>query len=677
MQRMTRIQWVAATIALLVAAGPATAGHVSADAKQAVLTPFGSDEKLDAFLAKVTDAQRRHRLRAEAEEKKRVAKAQREHDKKRARLLREQRNLRERQQRSGDDRIAERLKRIDLELFVLRTMSPGQTVQTETSSTTSSANASITNVQDAGVDEGGLVKRHGDHLVVLRRGRLFTIAIDGGQLQPVAAVDAFDSRLAVTSDPFGTWYDELLVSGDTVVVIGYSYDRAGSEIGLFDIDRAGHLQHRATYHLRSNDYYSWRNYSSRLVGTRLVFSTPSRFDGESTGGAGFPELRKWRPGATEGEYQRVAAGARVYGPSPESLDPANLPLHAVTTCDLAAREFTCEATVVIGASSEEFYVTQDAVYLWSRDEGRSRQASDAILYRIPTDGAAPTALRVRGRPFDQFSFLERDGHLNVVVGLEHGDEYGDFDIALLRIPLESLGDGRASAPGAAYRPITRCEGPVSNRFVGDSLLVSCGNRDTGGDVAAASSLNVFQQATGYLTRIPVEVWVSRIEPIGKDALIVGGRAPLDLRFTTVRLDDRAAAIVDAFTYRGAAESEARSHAFGFAPLGAADGLLGLPVVANDTGDLPGAARGAVVFLRSQSLMLTDVGSLATQSTETDDECRASCVDWYGTSRPFFIGSRVFALLGYEIIEGELAGGLIRERVRTNFAPPPAPPTSVQ
>src|SRR5262245_11078211 len=36
---------------------------------------------------------------------------------------------------------------------------------------------SVTNVQHAGVDEGGIVKVHGNHLVVLRRGRLFTVAI--------------------------------------------------------------------------------------------------------------------------------------------------------------------------------------------------------------------------------------------------------------------------------------------------------------------------------------------------------------------------------------------------------------------------------------------------------------------------------------------------------------------
>ena len=72
----------------------------------------------------------------------------------------------------------------------------------------------------------------------------------------------------------GTWYDEMLVSEDTIAVIGYSYERGGTEIGLFKIDEAGHLRYRSTYHLRSNDYYSSRNYASRLIGNKLIFYTP-------------------------------------------------------------------------------------------------------------------------------------------------------------------------------------------------------------------------------------------------------------------------------------------------------------------------------------------------------------------------------------------------------------------
>jgi hypothetical protein len=107
---------------------------------------------------------------------------------------------------------------------------------------------SITNVQHAGVDEGGIVKLRGEHLVLLRRGRLFTVAVGRNALTPISAVDAF----APDVDPRGTWYDELLVSGDKVVVVGYSYARGGTEIGLFDLDATGHLHHRSTYHLRSN-----------------------------------------------------------------------------------------------------------------------------------------------------------------------------------------------------------------------------------------------------------------------------------------------------------------------------------------------------------------------------------------------------------------------------------------
>ena len=83
---------------------------------------------------------------------------------------------------------------------------------------------SITNTQHAGVDEGGIVKLHGDHLVMLRRGRLFTLAVGHGALDPISTIDAYGPGM----DPDGTWYDELLVSDDTVVVIGFSYARGGT-----------------------------------------------------------------------------------------------------------------------------------------------------------------------------------------------------------------------------------------------------------------------------------------------------------------------------------------------------------------------------------------------------------------------------------------------------------------
>src|SRR5688500_20187610 len=74
----------------------------------------------------------------------------------------------------------------------------------------------VTNTQHAGVDEGGIVKVHGNHLVVLRRGRLFTVKIGDNSLKPVSAVDDFAPEI----NPESTWYDEMIVRGNSVVVHG-------------------------------------------------------------------------------------------------------------------------------------------------------------------------------------------------------------------------------------------------------------------------------------------------------------------------------------------------------------------------------------------------------------------------------------------------------------------------
>src|ERR1051325_1356591 len=217
---------------------------------------------------------------------------------------------------------------------------------------------SVTNRQHAGVDEGGIVKVHGDHLVVLRRGRLFTVAIGDGALKPISTVNAF----APDIDPRSTWYDEMLVSGNTVVVIGYSYQRGGTEVGLFDINDDGQLFYRSTYHLRSNDYYSSRNYASRLIGSKLIFYAPEYLyanleDPFQT----FPAVRKWHAGAKANEFRRIVPATRVYRPNTEFNVDYGTALHTVTVCDLANGGFDCQATSVIGPDGRVFYVSPDSV----------------------------------------------------------------------------------------------------------------------------------------------------------------------------------------------------------------------------------------------------------------------------------------------------------------------------
>ncbi len=554
--------------------------------------------------------------------------------------------------------------------------SPAQTVSVSKDSAGKADEESVTNVQHAGVDEGGIVKVHGDHLVVLRRGRLFTVAIGAGALKPVSAVDAF----APDINPASTWYDEMLVSDDTIAVIGYSYERGGTEIGLFNIDRAGQLRYRSTHHMRSNDYYSSRNYASRLIGDKLIFYTPLYMSlGDSDPFNNFPAIRKWHKGASPSEFRRIAPATRVYRPEQPINSNYGLALHTVTVCDLANEGFACEATGVIGPAGRVFYVSPKSVYVWVSDwaGGGNRMKSASMLYRMPLDGSSPSALQVSGSPVDQFSFLENDdAQLNVLVRSDSaGDgmwraEVGAGDVALMQVQLSAFSDGNEAVPAENYRALPKPVGyTFQNRFVGDYLLYGTGSGWGDPENTKNPSLFAVPWKGGELSTLMLSHGVDRIEALGADAVVVGtdGR---NLRFTSIRLGD-SPSLADSFTRKGASQGELRSHGFFYKADGEDSGVLGLPI------SVPGRAgyrhlfeeSAAILFLRNNSLHFEKAGELAADSGRAvDDRCRASCVDWYGNARPLFVHGRILALLGYEIVEGSIEDGKMRELRRVNYAP---------
>jgi hypothetical protein len=535
---------------------------------------------------------------------------------------------------------------------------------------------SVTNTQEAGVDEGGIVKLHGDHLVVLRRGRLFTVRVGEGALQPISSIDAF----APDIDPRSTWYDEMLVSEDTVAVIGYSYERGGTEVGLFQIDDFGKLTYRSTYHLRSNDYYSSRNYASRLIGNKLIFYTPLYLSPEASDPtSNFPAVRQWHRGAKPEEFQRIVSATHIYRPEHDFNSNYGMALHTVTVCDLANGGFACQATGVLGPDGRVFYVSENSVYVWvSAWMARGqRMRSDSMLYRLPLDGSAPSALGVSGSPVDQFSFKEsEDNHLNVLVRSESvGDgmwaaETAAGEVALMRVPLENFSDGSEVVASSRYRQLPKPAGyTFQNRFVGDHLLYGTGSGWGEPQNRSRATLFVVGWADGGTHEISLVHGVDRIEQMGTNAVIVGtdGR---DLCFSSIRLDE-SPAIADVFRRKDASQGELRSHGFFYKPEDSESGMLGLPI------STPARAgyrhlfesSAAILFLSNDSLHFEEAGELAADSTRAvDDRCRASCVDWYGNARPLFVRGRVLALLGYEIVEGRLDDGRIRELRRVNYAP---------
>ncbi len=532
----------------------------------------------------------------------------------------------------------------------------------------------ITNTQEAGVDEGAIVKDAGSYLVILRRGRIFTVRHGGDALAPVDSIDAFPPG---AENAGNTWYDEMLVRGDQVIVVGYSYGDFGTEINRFRLGRDGSLTYRDTHYLRSGDYYSSSNYASRMIGDELIFYAPvSMFwnDWRAT----MPALRR---GGPDGEVVDLVEPEDIYVTEPARRGKFVLPMaHAVTRCDLSTAQLECEATAVLGTWSRVFYVSPRAVYLWTGETSYEGGTADGQLFRLPLDGSRPGSVPVNGAPIDQFSFTEdrEDGVLRVVLRAEGngegmwGSEFSSGDLGLLTIPLGSFTDGSERIPQQALRELPPVEGwRFHNRFVGDYLLYAAGNYGNEEEERFIYAAPVDGRAA---QRVDLEHGVTRFDVMGSDAIAVGPGSDNTLGFSAISLGAQAR-VEDVYMLPSASEGEVRSQAFFYRPdtgsPGGVSGTLGLPVTRQLTstgGEFLGNAS-AIFFMRRNNREFAPAGNLVSRAKEgRDDGCVASCVDWYGNARPIFLGDRVFALMGYELVEGRMEGSGIEEVRRVNFIP---------
>ncbi len=534
---------------------------------------------------------------------------------------------------------------------------------------------SITNNQVAGVDEGGIVKARPGGLLVLRRGRLFSIDLGeaGPRVVSVTPANAPGTKPA-------SWYDELLSVGGSAVVIGYDYAARASEINVFDVDAAGMLAFRTSARVRGTDYYSAQNYASRLIGDRLILYMPVPAitrRGVSAASARLTEP-EWQP-VRDGEWKPLLEARDVFGPVQATEWPV---YHAIVTCTLASKPLACSAQAVLAPASREFFVSGSAVYVWAGEggwAGESREHAESVIpddgpapsyvYRMPLDGSTPQALGTWGSPLDQFSFHEGDdASLHVLVAAPHGSRGEDrFALALANLPLAAFSAAPRPASASMYVPLpTLPFDRIVNRFVGEWLLFGVAPYDE--DVRVNTLHAQAWRTRAGTASVQLDHRIERIEPMGRAAVVIGQRGD-DLGFTALALDGGVPVISDGMRFANAAEAESRSHGFFFKPAGPRDGTLGLPVIDEERG---GHGEAKVTFLRVDNLHFVPLGTLDAHASRTsDDACVASCVDWYGNARPIFLGDRIFALLGYELVEGRVADGQLAETTRLDFTPPAA------
>ena len=530
--------------------------------------------------------------------------------------------------------------------------------------------AAHTTVQPAAeADPGPLARVHGDFLVLLHRGRLFTVRIGGGTLAPVSVVDAF----APDADPLFARYDEMLVSGDRVIVIRLgTVGSEGVELGVFHLAPDGELTYRDTYTMASagEHFNGQRMHASRLVGDRLVFYSslsPHHYERQASSYNDLPWIY--------GRSTRVApeAPTRIYRPAAGN---AGGDMHTVTSCALVEDDLRCRSTALYAPRARPFHLSGTAVYLWTHQDDRYWDPNAVprhVLYRLPFDGSAPTALGVAGVPVDAFAIHESaDGHVNVLVRKDAsgagiwGTERG---LALLRVPLAQLGDGSRAATAAQYRPLPwDAADQLRHRFVGDWLVYGSGAFTAmarpGPNSSTAYAVRV---AGGEVTQIALPHSMDRIEPMGAGVVVLGGKGP-DLHVTTLRLD--AAGAAAAAHHRIPGPAEGWRVARGAFSGDAGGGVLALPMqeTARPGAPLPTVGSARIAVLRDDGSRLEPLGEVAAGQPDEDDGCLADCGPWFGNARPLFAGGRMLALMGYELVEARVADGRLREVRRVEFTP---------
>lgn len=564
----------------------------------------------------------------------------------------------------------------------------------------SAENGSITNNQNVGVDEGDIVKLIGRFLVVLQDGRLFSVDLlpDGKPGMRLA-----DRRNVYDKPDDDGWYDEMLVTGDRILITSYSYEEEGTKLSVFRIDDSGKMTGEGAFVISSNDYYSVDNYATRMVGDKLVIYSPVYLRAINPDEpVPWPMVRRWTKNSARAETGGTPLfDARgIYKPMQPTLNPV---VHTVSVCDLgtasAEAGLPCRSSAITGPPDSVFYVSPTDAYLWapSTDDRwqdrclKDQQLADGIpggLYRLPLSGARVRMMNVKGAPQDQFAIDASTDEIRglVVWGATGCDEWGDEGQTQLKYfsaPLSLFRDDIRTPSSWHYTDVPAPGGEsFENRFTGDHVVYGAKAEPWYWSYAPdASEPPQEGQVVAVPLKRPSEAavlkaphGVMRAERVGNNAVLTGYRDNKGLSLSFVDLSGKPR-IAATEVLEDRYESEGRSHAFNSRVDEGGGGMLGIPTVKrvrdggrwwwrSDVSDV-----SFLTFDRTGTMF--EAGELAGRENSEDPSyrCEVSCIDWYGNSRPFFIAGRIFALTGTEMVEGSLAEGQVLEVRRVNLTSP--------
>jgi len=512
----------------------------------------------------------------------------------------------------------------------------------------------------------------------------------------------------------GGWYDEMLVTGNKVVVTAYSYSQDASEVTIIEMDKAGKFSFVETFYISSDDYYSSDNYATRIIGDKFIVYTPIYLsDLEGNGGIEYPVVRRWQ---TEDEFDENKARGKqlfkareIYKPLSQVLDPV---LHTVSICDIGrarkGRNLKCETTAFVGYSESEFYVAPDSVYVWTwpsrgdrnllnisnerydcntaPDVTEAEHILPAAIYRVPLSGGLLEVAGAQGAPIDQFSMAATRRRFRSLVNLDINDcnwRNQGRNLALLDIRRSRFGD-RLNKPVAREfidLPSLIDARGIENRWTDTHLVYAAGqSRYNGypperGETFEPTPLIVVPISKPEKTsKISLPGSSLRLERVGDDIVSTGYKDDTGLQMSYIDLSG-AAQISGTAHLKGLYESEGRSHAFNSRIELDGSGLMGIPTMQKPEGAGRwwwNSVSSNVSFVAlSPAKDMSNIGKLSPAEDAVHEAyaCDVSCIDWYGNSRPIFTNGRIFALAATELVEGNVIAGRMSERARVNLTVP--------
>ncbi|MEM7055105.1 MAG: beta-propeller domain-containing protein, partial [Pseudomonadota bacterium] len=287
-----------------------------------------------------------------------------------------------------------------------------------TGSRISAADVRMTNVQHEGVDEGGLVKYAFGHIIILRRGKLYAVDPADNRTAP-RLTDRFD--LAELQRSEDAWFDEILVRGNLLVLIGYDYHADATTIDRFTINADGQFHYQDTIGITSGDYFSSSNYAGRLLGDELLVYFEIRLNNADLGThLPHPQIAVSQAGWSNVDWQPVVESKDVVVPTFLLKEPT---VHGFLRCPVAEAQFQCSTNAILAEPDSEHYVSPEAAYLWTyawseyelyqqrywSDSPRYRlkdieQSWQSYIVQMPFYDKRPGWVSVSGMPLDRESF---------------------------------------------------------------------------------------------------------------------------------------------------------------------------------------------------------------------------------------------------------------------------------